>query len=339
MHPVAQVFARSARIEGHHRHRTGHRLQGDVAEGLAAAGEQEQVATGEVAGQVGTAAHPAEHEVRVVALQGHSRGPVADPDHARVRLLDLQLAKGAHGQVQVLFRGDPADMDRHQGTRAGSPAGAQPVFAQLRREQAGIHRPRQPDDVPEAGRLQLLSQFGGRHHGGVGAVVEAAHPRQRRTLQPGHAVVAHVAVEAGVEAGGDGNAQACGRTQRRPAQRAFGGDVDRIRWCLAPVPGQGCGGWQAEAQARIARQRGARQQQGRQRAFVAVLAAVGRLARTHHFHRMAAAGQAARQSLHGQGHAVDLRRPGFGDEGVAHARQLRVLPSLCVRDASAMTPA
>ena len=54
---------------------------------------------------------------------------------------------------------------------------------------------------------------------------------------------------------------------------------------------------------------------------------------------MAAAGQAARQSLHGQGHAVDLRRPGFGDEGVAHARQLRVLPSLCVRDAIAMTPA
>jgi len=43
-----------------------------------------------------------------------------------------------------------------------------------------------------------------------------------------------------------------------------------------------------------------------------------RLARTHDVDVVAAGAQAALQALYGQGDAVDLRRIGLGDDGVAH---------------------
>ena len=102
----------------------------------------------------------------------------------------------------------------------------------------------------------------------VGTSVASAPLWKRRIqrsavlLQEGHAVIAHVLVEAGVEAGGGGNAQLARRAQRRPAQRAFGGDVDRIRPRVGPAARAGVRGRrQAEFQARIARQARAAHQQ------------------------------------------------------------------------------
>ena len=176
-----------------------------------------------------------------------------------------------------------------------------------------VHRPRQPHHVVEAFALQELLQLQGRHQGRLRAVVEAAHPAQGRALQPRRAVVAHVVVEAGVEAGGGGDAELARGAQRGPAERAFGGHVDRIRTYQLPALAQGAGRGQAELQAGIAGQGGAADQQdmfGKSRRGEVGVAV---LARADQFDVVAAVAQALFQPLHGEGDAVDFRRVGLGD--------------------------
>jgi hypothetical protein len=143
--------------------------------------------------------------------------------------------------------------------------------------------------------------------------VEAAHPAQRGGLQPGHAVVGQVFVKAGMEAGRDRNAEASRGAQCRPAQWAFRGDVDRVRPLLLPLAAQTGGRGQAEAQAGVARQVGAGDQDG---AFGVVH--IGRLPGPDQIHLVAGGTQPQFQALHGQGDAVDFRGIGFGDDGIAH---------------------
>ncbi|MNI54929.1 hypothetical protein D3C73_1098510 [compost metagenome] len=165
-------------------------------------------------------------------------------------------------------------------------------------------------------------------------VVEAAHPAHCRRLQPRHAVVGQVFVEAGVESGSHRNAEAACGAQRRPAQWALGRHVDRIRALLPPVPAQPDRCWQAEAQAGITRQGRARYQQGIRRR----LQRFAGLSRADQVDLMAGRAQSLLQALHGQCDAVDLRRVGFGDDGIAHGGPpvLRMLGPCDVADMTAL---
>jgi len=118
-----------------------------------------------------------------------------------------------------------------------------------------------------------------------------------------------------VEAGGDGNAEAARGAQRRPAERALRGDVQRVRARCRPRGEQLAGRGQARAQAGIARQRQAADQ-----GFAGPRRGRGDLSWPHQRDLVPPFAQAAFQRLHGQRDAVDLGRVGFGDDGVAHAR-------------------
>ncbi|MNV09165.1 hypothetical protein D3C71_996530 [compost metagenome] len=309
----AQVLARRAVVEGHRRHAAGHRLQGDVAEGFAAAGKQEQVAAGEVAGQGIAALHAAENEVGVFVRQLLARGAIAHPDEACLGPDLLEPAKRLHCQAEVLLRCDPAHVDGRKPVAVDAPFFAQGRVAALRLELAAVHRAGQQADPVEALLTEELLQLLGRHQGGIGLVVEASHPAQGCSLQPGHAVVGQVFVETGVEAAGHRNAEPARGAQRRPAERAFGGDVDGIGALLLPLACQSLGRGQAKAQAGIAWQSRAGNQQG-------VLGRVGfaGLARADQVDLVAGCAQSLFQSLHGQGNAVDFGGVRFSDDGIAH---------------------
>jgi hypothetical protein len=78
---IAQVLARGAVVEGHRGHAAGHAFQGHVAEGLAAAGEQEQIAAGEMAGKRIAALDAAEDEVGFSCASFSRAGP--SPTHTK----------------------------------------------------------------------------------------------------------------------------------------------------------------------------------------------------------------------------------------------------------------
>ena len=86
---------------------------------------------------------------------------------------------------------------------------------------------------------------------------------------------------------------------------------------LRPAPVQPAVRGQAEAESRIARQRGAGYREmietGSRRRGVIVLPW------PHDFDRMSERSEARRQRLHGQRDAIDLRGPGLGHDRYAHA--------------------
>ncbi len=118
-----------------------------------------------------------------------------------------------------------------------------------------------------------------------------------------------VAVEIGVEARGDRDAQTARRADSRPAKRPFGNDMHQVRLAAAPFSMQPPAGRQAETQAGIAGQRQARQGQ-----FVLVAGIGLALARADNAHAVATFTQAADQAPHRHGDTVDLGWKGFSDE-------------------------
>ena len=310
MRAVRQVLARGAVVEGHRGDAAGHGLERDVAEGLGQAGEAEHVGAGEAARQRVAALHAGEDEVRVGFLQRTARRAVADPDETRVRPRLLQQPEAAHGQRQVLLGRDAADVDHDRGAVRGAPAFAQCRVAPARVEGAGVDRAAQPHGAVETLLRERVLQLAGGHQGGVGAVVEAAQPGEHPGAEETGAVAAHVIVEAGVETRGHGDAQASAGLQRRPAQRALGGDVDRVRPLRRPARRQPLAGRQAEAQARVARDRRAFHQHQRGVGTRAVVLALG----SHQADRVAEPAQAVFERLHGERDAVDVGRVGFGDQ-------------------------
>ncbi|MCY1184310.1 hypothetical protein D9M73_249920 [compost metagenome] len=115
-----------------------------------------------------------------------------------------------------------------------------------------------------------------------------------------------------MQAGRYRNAEPACAAHRRPAQRAFGGDVDGIGAALLPVAREQLRCRQAEAQAGVAGKSGTAHQH-----FVRG-GVVFCLTRSHQVHLMAAPAQSLLQALYGQGDAIDLRWIGLGDDGVAH---------------------
>ena len=182
-------------------------------------------------------------------------------------------------------------------------------------EQLCVHRPSQQASVGDTHVLQLPHKRVGGHQGGGRPLVEVAQVGTNPWRQHAHAVMFSVAVEAGVETAAQRDAQAARRSHRRPAKRAFGGDVNRVGSPQLPVLIQCAPGWQAEAQAGVARQGAAAHLEYIDARFVLLRL---RLARADQVDIMAVGRQAGREAVDGQGHAVDFRRIGFADDTDAH---------------------
>src|SRR3546814_15505589 len=88
------------------------------------------------------------------------------------------FAERPHRQRQVLLRGDAADMDRHRRVAVRAPGLAQGFVAECRVALARVDRARQQFHVLEAALAEEVAQLARRRQGGVGAVVEVAHPPQ-----------------------------------------------------------------------------------------------------------------------------------------------------------------
>src|SRR3546814_5506018 len=79
-------------------------------------------------------------------------------------------------------------MDRHRRVAVRAPGLAQGFVAECRVELARVDRARQQFHVLEAALAEEVAQLARRHQGGVGEVVEVAHPAQCHRLQERRAV-------------------------------------------------------------------------------------------------------------------------------------------------------
>ena len=127
------------------------------------------------------------------------------------------------------------------------------------------------------------------------------------------AVVRAVAVEVGVEIRACRQPHAPGLLQGGPAQRPLGHHMDEIRQPAFPGTGQGAARRQSHAQALVARQRDARDQQ-----LLELRPGPGdltsALAWARELHAMPASEQPIQHPADGHRHAVDLGREGFGHQ-------------------------
>jgi len=185
-----------------------------------------------------------------------------------------------------------------------------------RRKAVGVDAAPDHLHVTKAARDELGAQVFGGHHGREGAVVELAQVGHDRFAQPAHAVVPAVGIEVGAKVRGQRQFQLVRGLQRRPAQRALGGDVHDVGSAQRPQLGQRRFGRQAHLQVRVAWDRQAAQQH-----FVEALAAVGLviglLARAYQLQVVAAVAQAFDDASDRQRHTVDFGRVGLGDDGDA----------------------
>lgn len=272
-------------------------------------GKQEQVAAGEMARQFDIALNAGEHGVRMRGGEGGAAGTVADDDQARAGALPADRVEGAEQQIEVFLRRQPADVDHRQFVVVQTPLRAQRGTASGRVEQAGVDGAAQLRHLAEAAPGEEIGQLAGRRQGRLALVVEAPQPGEGERRQRAGTVARHVLVEAGVEAGGDRDAETTRGAQRGPAQRAFGGDVDGLRPACAPAAQYLPAGRQTEAQAGITRQRRAVRQQG-----IGIGCGFVALSRADHADLVAEFAQAVAQAVHGQRNAVDFRWPGFRDD-------------------------
>ena len=194
---------------------------------------------------------------------------------------------------------------------------AQFGIAARRVEARGVDAAGPERQVGEAARLEHPGDGGGRAEGQGGAVVEPAQVAPGQGLQKAEAVAGQVLGEVGVVGADHRQREAPGRLQRRPAEGPLGGDVHQVRGeggQALPQPPRGDEGEEYLAVEgepdggeafRLAPFR------QRQRLFIAG---------GQHQQPVAAGGERAGQALQGAGDAVDLRDPGFRDQGDAHRR-------------------
>jgi len=180
-------------------------------------------------------------------------------------------------------------------------------------EVLGVDAARNHAQAAEAAGREVAAQGLGRHHRAQRRVVELAQVSHDGLAQPPDAIVLAVGVEVGAEIRGHRQLQVPAGLQRRPAQGAFGGDVDDVRSAQRPQAHQRAFGRHAHAQVTVARDRQAAHQHLVE--TLALLPGIGAgLARAHQLHVVLAQAQAFDQARQRHRHAVDFRRIGLGDD-------------------------
>ena len=171
---VHQVLARRGVVVGDDAKAARRRLERDVAEGFGRAREQEDVGRGVVRREraVHQAAGDDVADIAPAQLLGHRA--VADQHQPDVRPRRAHRLVGLDYQREVLLGREAAHAQRHRRVLGRAPARAQLRRALGRREDLRIHAAADDAQALESALRQRFGELGGRHHGAVGAVVEAA---------------------------------------------------------------------------------------------------------------------------------------------------------------------
>src|ERR1700754_362408 len=314
--PVANDFARGGFGVGDHGDARAQRFEHHVAEGFGEAGEDEEIRARVVGGQIVAAAGAGEDDVGIGGFERGAARAVTDDDAARPGHAAEQGAVRLDHHVQVLFRGDAAHAEDHRRIGRRAPCLTQALVAAFRMEARRVDSAAKHAHVVHAEIVELTRQLAGWHEGGLRAAVEAGQVVPHQRSQRAETIVADIEIEAGMEPGGDRDAEPARRTDGAPAQGAFRGHVDGIRPFGAPAALDAKTGGQAEAQARVARHRGAFDGE-----YVHAGFGEGRgrrMDRTDQVDGVTAAQESAGKGLDGQGDTVDVRCIGLGDDADSH---------------------
>ena len=294
--PPRRTAIRAEAALPHHIQRPGHRIAGDGR----AAGQRLDHHQPERVGAAGEGQHIGPR------ISGRQRGAVQGAKEMRARIFALQgiqcraiahhqfVASPGRGQerLDVLFHRHPANMQRHRPREAGIDRVRRRIRAEL--IYIGATRPEPRLGHTVAG--QFIGQARGGDHHRTGRAVEAAQHTPHAFGVDANAR-RHIIGEAGVEAGGEGHALVQCPAAGVPAQRAFGGNVQRI------------GGKGADLLADAAL-RGHRQPDF----GIAGHRHRPELIRRDHLHPHTALGEQADRGGQRADNAIDLGFPGIGDE-------------------------
>lgn len=204
-------------------------------------------------GKVLARAEATEQEVGIRAGERRAERAVAD-DHeaeaAAARLLHGAICRG--GELDVLLGREPSDVEDDQIAVRSAPRRAQRGRAPSRIEAATVDAPAEHTQALESGRRELVTQPRRRHERAGGRVVKVTKVGSDRTSEPAGAVVLHVTVEVRVEAAVHGDTKRSARARRRPSERSFGRDVDRVRAAPAPYGAERGAGRKADPEPLVA---------------------------------------------------------------------------------------
>jgi hypothetical protein len=262
-HAVVDVDACCGVVVRDHAEAARHRFQGDVAERLRLAGEQEDVGRGIVRGEVVPRAESGEDEIGMVAPERRAEWPVADEHEAQMGVHPAHRLVRLDREADILLGGESSDVQSYQVSLGCSPRYAQGLRASRRIEPSAIDAAADHAEVHEARGRELGAQTLGRDDCSRAGVVEAPEVGGRRIAQPARAIVADIGMEVGVKAAVDGHAEGGPRAQRRPPEWPFRRDVHGVRTAPRPGGAQHGARRQPELQPSIARQPDARDQRRR----------------------------------------------------------------------------
>jgi hypothetical protein len=234
----ADDFLGGGAVVGDHSEAGGHRLNGHVAPGLGQAGKQEHVAGAVVRGQRLADLRAAVNGVGAPGLPERALGAITHQHQTRGGMGRTHGIEGAEYQFQIFFGRQAPHIQCHRLVLAHAPARAQRRIAAAGMKPLGVDPAPDDLDVLVTKAEQLAADALGRHQGDGGLVMELAQVGDDGAAQQAEAVVAAVAVEIGVEVARHRQPQLVGRRQRRPAERAFGGNLHHIRALLGPQLGQ-----------------------------------------------------------------------------------------------------
>ena len=289
---VTHHVQRSGHREGRHRQAAGHGFQHHQAEGVGAAGKDEHVAGGEISRQFLAEAIADEVGLGKARLQLAARRAVADHQLA-ARQRQFQERR------QVLFHRQAPGIHPQRARQMRR----QLRLAILRAEQRDVDAASPARQVREAPLAQQALHVLGGHQRALRRAVEAAH--QRVTQGQRHEGVAgmHVFRKLRVVGGVEGQRALQAIAARRPAQRAFRGDVDmvgvqRVEQASQPAIRQQC-----QADFRIAGQSHA-----------------AKTLRADDLHLMPHGAQGLTGAAQRGDHAIDLGLPGIGADDDLHGR-------------------
>ena len=224
-------------VEGEHGVAAGHGFGGDVAVGFGLAWVEEDVGGRVDAGEAGAVFErngAGEMGVGHGTLEIAADGAVSGNDELSVWIRGADGFVGTGEQLVVFFGGEAADVYDDGIVWLGAPALAEGSVAPGGVEGGEAYAAAEYVHVAEALGGELVGELSGGGHGAASLVVYPAEEGEDGTGDPGGVVVLAVAMEVGVEGGGDGDAEDSGGADGGEAERAFGGDVDDVGPVAAP---------------------------------------------------------------------------------------------------------
>ena len=292
-------IARARHVEARDGRAGRHSFEDDKAERVGEAREDEAVGVGETRAEFLALFHAEEVRVLVLFLQCVEQRSVADDNFGAGQV-------GLEEGRDVFLDGDAADIEPDRLLHAFE--GAAIILPLRRVEEVGVNAARPGDDVLEALGRKLVAHRGGRDHDAAGVFVKLAHVHVAHPVGQEEEARRNVFGKARVVRGCVGKLVAQADRARGPAERAFGGDVNRVGFEFEEALLDDFLRAEGQLDLGISRQRDR-------------LEAVGRDDVPRMAHLLALGDDA----LHRADNAIHLRIPGVGYQHDAHCGRLFLL--------------